>query len=295
MPSTGVPRRDRLAQPLGGALAPRLAVGDHRRRAGHHHRRARVARLGQRLALVHAAHAHLVSGSPMRGRDPALEVAGAAAATSGTVVPVFTISTGSHAPMAYAQRGGAAATRRAAVVQRRRERRRSRPARTTCSARRSACACSAAGASAASARPRSRASTTAWPACRGWRARAAARSARAPRPRRAAAYCAAGALPRAADRRRSGLLLAGRCCRAAERTRRARRSCALGPLESSTARCSRCGAAARRGCCAPGSAGAPLALCALALYYLERVEGVRSLRPLFALLLVLGFWLRALR
>src|SRR4051812_44629200 len=38
----------------------------------------------------------------------------------------------------------------------------------------------------------------------------------------------------------------------------------------------------------------PLALCALAIYYVERVEGIRSLRPLFALLLVLGWWLRAL-
>ena len=40
-------------------------------------------------------------------------------------------------------------------------------------------------------------------------------------------------------------------------------------------------------------AGAPLALCVLAIYYLERVEGVRSLRPAFSLLLVLAFWLRA--
>lgn len=41
------------------------------------------------------------------------------------------------------------------------------------------------------------------------------------------------------------------------------------------------------------AAGAPLALCVLAIYYLERVEGVRSLRAAFALLLVLAFWLRA--
>lgn len=39
---------------------------------------------------------------------------------------------------------------------------------------------------------------------------------------------------------------------------------------------------------------APLAFCALGIYYLERVEGIRTLRPLFALLLVLGWWLRAL-
>ena len=42
-------------------------------------------------------------------------------------------------------------------------------------------------------------------------------------------------------------------------------------------------------CCARWRAGAPLALLVLALYYFERVEGVRSLRPLFALLLVLGY------
>jgi hypothetical protein len=42
------------------------------------------------------------------------------------------------------------------------------------------------------------------------------------------------------------------------------------------------------------AAGAPLALCVLAIYYLERVEGVRSLRPAFALMLVLAFWLRTL-
>jgi hypothetical protein len=39
---------------------------------------------------------------------------------------------------------------------------------------------------------------------------------------------------------------------------------------------------------------APLALCALAVYYLERVEGLRSLRVPLALLLVLAFWGRAL-
>jgi len=38
---------------------------------------------------------------------------------------------------------------------------------------------------------------------------------------------------------------------------------------------------------------APLGLLALAIYYLERVEGVRSLRPLFAPLLVLAFHARA--
>jgi hypothetical protein len=38
----------------------------------------------------------------------------------------------------------------------------------------------------------------------------------------------------------------------------------------------------------------PLALCAVSIYYLERVEGVRSLRPLFAVLFVLCFWLRAI-
>lgn len=42
------------------------------------------------------------------------------------------------------------------------------------------------------------------------------------------------------------------------------------------------------------SAGLPLALIAIAIYYLERVEGVRSLRPLFALALVLGFVARSL-
>jgi hypothetical protein len=41
------------------------------------------------------------------------------------------------------------------------------------------------------------------------------------------------------------------------------------------------------------AAAVPLLLTAAAVYYLERVEGVRSLRPLFALLLVLGFWLRS--
>jgi len=39
---------------------------------------------------------------------------------------------------------------------------------------------------------------------------------------------------------------------------------------------------------------APLALTALGVYYFERVEGVRSLRVAFAVLLVLGFWLRAI-
>ena len=43
------------------------------------------------------------------------------------------------------------------------------------------------------------------------------------------------------------------------------------------------------------SGGAPLALLVIALYYFERVEGVRSLRPLFALLLVLGYAWRVLR
>lgn len=42
------------------------------------------------------------------------------------------------------------------------------------------------------------------------------------------------------------------------------------------------------------SGSAPLALSALAIYYLERVEGLRSLRVPFALLLVLGFWVRSL-
>lgn len=41
------------------------------------------------------------------------------------------------------------------------------------------------------------------------------------------------------------------------------------------------------------AAALPLLITALAVYYLERVEGVRTLRPVFALLLVLGFWLRA--
>jgi hypothetical protein len=39
---------------------------------------------------------------------------------------------------------------------------------------------------------------------------------------------------------------------------------------------------------------APLALCALGIYYVERVEGIRSLRPPFAVLLVLAWWMRAL-
>jgi hypothetical protein len=42
------------------------------------------------------------------------------------------------------------------------------------------------------------------------------------------------------------------------------------------------------------ASSAPLALCVLAIYYLERVEGVRSLRPIFALLLVLAFYARAM-
>ena len=56
-------------------------------------------------------------------------------------------------------------------------------------------------------------------------------------------------------------------------------------------------------CGAPGAApllralsgGAPLALLVIALYYFERVEGVRSLRPLFAVLLVLGYAWRVLQ
>jgi hypothetical protein len=39
---------------------------------------------------------------------------------------------------------------------------------------------------------------------------------------------------------------------------------------------------------------APLALCVLAAYYFERVEGVHSLRPWLALSLVLAWWVRAL-
>lgn len=41
-------------------------------------------------------------------------------------------------------------------------------------------------------------------------------------------------------------------------------------------------------------AAAPLALCAIAVYYFERVEGIRSLRPMFAGTLVLAFYARAL-
>ncbi|MDH5676030.1 MAG: DUF4129 domain-containing protein [Myxococcales bacterium] len=43
------------------------------------------------------------------------------------------------------------------------------------------------------------------------------------------------------------------------------------------------------------SAGLPLSLLAIAIYYFERVEGVQGLRPVFALLTVLGFGYRCLR
>ena len=141
----------------------------------------------------------------------------------------------------------------------RRERRPSPPARTTCSARRSACACSAAGACAASARPRSRASTTAWPAWpglarEGGRERSA-RGADSPRPptRRRAVYLVLLSLAMWALLQ---VLLPGGLSAAWH----ADRSCARSvPLEIWTARCSR--AARRRSrCCARWSGGAPLAL-----------------------------------
>ena len=40
-------------------------------------------------------------------------------------------------------------------------------------------------------------------------------------------------------------------------------------------------------------AGLPVALCAIGLYYVERVEGIRSLRPPFALLLVFAYLVRS--
>ena len=41
-------------------------------------------------------------------------------------------------------------------------------------------------------------------------------------------------------------------------------------------------------------AAMPLALCALSTYYLERVEGIHTLRPLLAVSFVVAFWARAL-
>jgi hypothetical protein len=62
------------AEPLAGALAPGLPVGQQRRRARHHHPRERAV-LGQRLAAIHPPDLDALAREPEPARDPVLEVA----------------------------------------------------------------------------------------------------------------------------------------------------------------------------------------------------------------------------